>query len=198
MKSRKLGWIIGLSVLFAAQHSATAGDVKGKTKVTSLYDIKMKSLAGKDVDFAKYKGKVVLIVNVASECGYTPQYKGLQDLHKKYADKGLVVLGVPSNDFGKQEPGTEAQIADFCQKNYGVTFDMFSKVGVISGKSQSPLYQFLTSKKTNPNHAGEVEWNFEKFIIGVDGSIIARLKSDTEPDSEKLRKLLEEALTKKK
>jgi glutathione peroxidase len=196
MNTRKI-WLLALSFVVIVQSRATAGETKGKTKVAPIYTIKMKSLDGKDVDFARYKGKVLLIVNVASECGYTPQYKGLQDLHKKYADKGLAVIGVPSNDFGAQEPGTEAQIAAFCKKNYGVTFDMFSKVGVAKGKSQSPLYKLLTSKETNPNHAGEVKWNFEKFLIGMDGTIIARFDSETEPDAEQLRKMLEEALKRK-
>lgn len=105
---------------------------------------------------------MLLIVNVASECGYTPQYKGLQDLHKKYAAKGLAVLGVPSNDFGQQEPGTNAQIAAFCKKNYGVAFDMLAKVGVV-GKDQCPLYRYLTSKDANTKTAGPVQWNYVKF-----------------------------------
>ena len=137
-----------------------------KPKVSPIYALKMDSLAGKPVEFGKYRGKVLLIVNVASECGYTPQYKGLQELHAKYAGRGLAVIGVPSNDFGKQEPGTNAQIAQFCQMNYGVTFDMLAKVPV-SGKDQTPLYKHLTSKEANAKLAGPVQWNFEKFITLV-------------------------------
>jgi glutathione peroxidase len=169
---------------------------KGSQSVAPIHQIKMKGLDGKELDFAKYKGKVVLIVNVASECGYTPQYKGLQELSKKYGKDGLVVLGVPSNDFGRQEPGSDAQIAVFCKKEYGVTFDMVSKVPV-SGENQCPLYKLLTSKKSNPKHNGPVRWNFTKFLIGRDGSIVARFEPDTEPDSDAIRNALEAELAKK-
>jgi glutathione peroxidase len=172
-----------------------APSLHAQTKGAPIHQITMKGIDGKEVDFAKYKGKVLLIVNVASECGYTPQYKGLQELHKKYAKLGLVVLGVPSNDFGAQEPGTDAQIADFCKKEYAVTFDMLSKVAV-SGDKQCPLYKLLTKKEGNPK-GGPVRWNFEKFIIGRDGVIVARFASDTEPDSDALREALEGALSKK-
>jgi glutathione peroxidase len=168
----------------------------GAQPVAPIHKITMKGLDGKDVNFAKYKGKVLLIVNVASECGYTPQYKGLQELHKKYGKDGLVVLGVPSNDFGTQEPGTDAQIAAFCQKEYGVTFAMLSKVPV-SGDKQCPLYKLLTSKDSNPKHGGAVRWNFTKFLIGRDGSIVARFEPDTEPDSDAIRNALAAELAKK-
>ena len=154
---------------------------------------KVKSIDGQEVDLAKYRGKVVLIVNVASECGYTPQYKGLQALHAKYAKSGLAILGFPSNDFGGQEPGTDKEIRAFCDKNYGVKFDMFSKVS-ITGKNPHPLYKFLTSKEANPDHAGPVRWNFEKFLIGRDGRVIARFASDVEPESEDFEKALRRAL----
>ena len=169
---------------------------KGTQQLAPIHQIKMKGLDGKEVDFARYKGKIVLIVNVASECGYTPQYKGLQELHKKYGKDGLVVVGVPSNDFGRQEPGTDAQIADFCQKEYGVTFAMVSKVPV-SGNDQCPLYKLLTSKESNPKHGGAVRWNFTKFLIGRDGSIVARFEPDTEPDSDAIRNALAAELAKK-
>ena len=125
----------------------------------------MNSIDGKPVNLARYQGKVVLIVNVASQCGYTPQYAGLEELHRKYAAKGLNILGFPANEFGAQEPGSNAEIAQFCQTNYGVDFDMFSKI-VVKGPGQAPLYQFLTSKQTNPKFAGDIAWNFEKFLIG--------------------------------
>src|SRR5262245_40174219 len=155
----------------------------------------MKGLDGKDVDLSKYQGKVVLIVNVASECGYTPQYKGLQALHEKYGKDGLVVLGIPSNDFGGQEPGTNAKIKEFCTSKYKVTFDMLAKVKVL-GDDAAPLYKFLQSRETNPKHAGAVKWNFEKFLIGRDGAVLARFASDVDPEGEDLQKKLREALQK--
>jgi glutathione peroxidase len=173
--------------------SPLAAQEKGGKKVPAVLQFKMKSLDGKTVDLAKYQGKVVLMVNVASECGYTPQYKGLQALHEKYAKDGLVVLGFPCNDFGSQEPGSEQEIASFCKKNYGVTFDMFAKVG-ITGKQAAPLYKHLTSKETNPGHAGPVRWNFEKFLIGRDGTIVARFASDVDPESADFLKSLRKEL----
>jgi glutathione peroxidase len=133
---------------------------------------------------------VVLIVNVASECGYTPQYEGLQALHKRYASRGLRILGFPSNDFGGQEPGTDSQIATFCKNNYGVEFDMFSKIKVI-GSDKAPLYRTLTS---TPKFSGDISWNFEKFLIGRDGQVIGRYKSAVEPLSGEMTKAIEGAL----
>ena len=174
--------------------SQTLAGEKGGKKVPGVLQFKMKSLDGKMVDLAKYQGKVVLMVNVASECGYTPHYKGLQALHTKYAKAGLAVLGFPCNDFGKQEPGTEKQIAEFCQKNYGVTFDMFAKVGITN--DPCPLYKYLTSKETNPNHSGRVRWNFEIFLIGKDGTIVDRFESKVDPESAKVAKAIETQLKK--
>jgi glutathione peroxidase len=142
------------------------------------------------VNLAKYRGNVVLMVNVASQCGYTPQYEGLQALHKKYAGQGLRILGFPSNDFGAQEPGSNQEIADFCKKNYGVEFDMFSKITVL-GANKAPLYKTLTS---TPGFTGEVAWNFEKFLVGRDGKVIARFKSPVEPQSPEMTKAIEAAL----
>ena len=152
--------------------SVAAGDDKPKdsTSVPPVLNFTMNSLDGKPVELSKYRGKVVLMVNVASQCGYTPQYKQLQALHEKYADKGLAILGFPANDFGQQEPGTDKDIAEFCEKNYGVEFDMFSKV-VVTGDKKCALYEFLTAEKTDPKHAGEVKWNFEKFLISRNGEI---------------------------
>ena len=160
--------------------------------VNSVLNLTMNSLDGKPVNLSKYQGNVVLIVNVASECGYTPQYEGLQALHKKYAGRGLRILGFPSNDFGAQEPGTNSQIADFCKKNYGVEFDMFSKITVL-GTGQAPLYKTLTS---TPGFSGNVEWNFEKFLIGRDGKVAGRYKSPVEPLSAEMTKAIESALGK--
>jgi glutathione peroxidase len=156
----------------------------------------MNSLDGKPVDLAKYQGNVVLMVNVASQCGYTPQYEGLQELHKRYASRGLRLLGFPSNDFGEQEPGSNSEIADFCKKNFGVEFDMHSKIRVV-GNSKAPLYKYLTSAQTNPKFAGEIEWNFEKFLIGRNGQVIARFKSPVEPLSKEMTTAIEAALASK-
>jgi glutathione peroxidase len=163
-----------------------------KPKVADALNFTMNSLDGKPVSLAKYSGNVVLMVNVASECGYTPQYEGLQALHKKYASRGLRILGFPSNDFGAQEPGSDAQIADFCKKNYGVEFDMFSKIRVLGG-DKAPLYKYLTSV---PRFTGDVAWNFEKFLIGRDGQVIARFKSAVEPESAEMTRAIEGALGK--
>ncbi|MGH8057838.1 MAG: glutathione peroxidase [Candidatus Entotheonellia bacterium] len=151
---------------------------------------KMKSLAGQEVDLTQYHGQVVLIVNVASECGYTPQYKGLQALYNTYGQGGFMVLGFPCNQFGRQEPGTSEQIAQFCQKNYGVTFDMFEKVDV-NGKNQCALYKSLTSPNTNPKCAGPIQWNFEKFLIARDGTVVARFGSGAAPESKSLVEAIE-------
>jgi glutathione peroxidase len=166
-----------------------------KKETPAVLNFKMDSLEGKEVDLAKYKGKVVLIVNVASQCGYTPQYKGLEALYKKYSKDGLVVLGFPCNQFGKQEPGDAKEIAEFCEKNYGVTFDLFAKVEV-NGKDACDLYKHLTSKETAPKSAGPVKWNFEKFLIARDGTIAGRFESSVTPESEKLTKAIAEELAK--
>ncbi|MCA9102743.1 MAG: glutathione peroxidase [Pirellulales bacterium] len=142
----------------------------------------MKSLDGEDVDLSKYAGDVVLIVNVASKCGNTPQYKQLEALHEKYGDQGLAILGFPANEFGKQEPGSDEEIREFCTANYGVKFDMFSKV-VVKGDGICPLYTFLTSEKTDPKFAGDIKWNFEKFLIGRDGQVVARFDPKMKPDA---------------
>ena len=158
-----------------------------------MWQLQMKSLTGKNVALAQYHGKVLLLVNVASECGYTPQYRGLQALYDKYAQAGLVVLGFPCNQFGHQEPGTSEQIATFCQKHYGVTFDMFEKVDV-HGKSQCALYAYLTSSDTNAQYAGPIQWNFEKFLIARDGTVAARFRSGVAPESKALVEAIEREL----
>ena len=170
---------------------ATAGG-----KQPSIYPFQVTTIDGQKVDLAKYKGKVLLIVNVASECGYTDQYKALQALHAKYGKDGLAILAFPCNDFGTQEPGTEAQIKEFVKKNYGVEFDLFSKISIV-GKDGAPLYKFLTSKEGNPKKPGDVKWNFEKFIIGRAGTVVARFEAGTEPDSADLLDLLRKELNKK-
>jgi glutathione peroxidase len=160
-----------------------------------IYDYKMKDIDGKMVDLSEYKGKVILVVNVASKCGLTPQYEGLEAIYEKYKDKGFVVLGFPANEFGKQEPGTDSEIKKFCSATYDVTFPMFSKV-VVKGEGICPLYQALTSKETNGAFGGEIPWNFTKFLVGKDGHVIARFEPMVTPDNEKVTKTIEAALAK--
>ncbi|MFL5340909.1 MAG: glutathione peroxidase [Gemmataceae bacterium] len=175
---------------------AVAEDKKpGDAKVPPL-SFTMKGLDGKDVDLSQYKGKVVLFVNVASQCGLTPQYKGLEKLYEKYSDKGLVVIGVPANQFGSQEPGTDAEISTFCTSKYGVTFPMLSKV-VVKGDGICPLYDFLTRKEANPKLNGEIIWNFEKFLVGRNGEVVNRFPPRTTPEDPKVTKAIEEELAKK-
>lgn len=158
--------------------------------MSTVLDFDVTRLDGTPVTLNDYKGKVVLIVNTASECGLTPQYAGLERLHEKYKDRGLAILGFPSNDFGRQEPGTDAEIAEFCRKNYGVAFDMFSKI-VVKGPGKAPLYEKLT---THPRFSGEIEWNFEKFLVGRDGQVVARFKPGVEPESGEVVSAIEAAL----
>jgi glutathione peroxidase len=165
-------------------------------KKPALYQFSATTIDGQKIDLAKYKGKVLLIVNVASECGYTNQYKEMQALHAKYAKDGLAILAFPCNDFGQQEPGNEAKIKEFARKSYGVEFDLFSKIKIL-GKDAAPLYTFLTSKAADPKLNGDVKWNFEKFLIGRDGSIVARFMADVEPDAAELLELLRKELDKK-
>jgi glutathione peroxidase len=137
---------------------------------------------GKKINLSDYLGKTILIVNVASKCGLTPQYKGLQALYDKYKDKNFEILGFPANDFLGQEPGTEADIKQFCDINYKVTFPLFSKISVKKGDGQSELYKYLTSKDTNPGFDGEIEWNFQKFLINNEGTVIKRYSPQTSPE----------------
>lgn len=157
---------------------------------STISDITVKTIDGKDKQLSEYSGKVLLIVNVASYCGYTGQYSGLEKLSQKYHDAGLRVLGFPCNDFGAQEPGSNEEIVQFCDKNYGVTFDLFDKVHA-KGSNQHPLYDRLTSS-VEPK--GDVSWNFEKFVVSKNGEIVARLKSGTTPDSSELTQIIEREL----
>jgi glutathione peroxidase len=169
---------------------------KGDKKVAPALNFKMKSIDGKEVDLSKYQGKVVLIVNVASKCGNTPQYKGLQELYEKYGKDGFVVLGVPANDFGKQEPGTNEEIAQFCSSKYHVTFPMLAKVSV-KGDDMCPLYKYLTTKESNPELNGEIRWNFEKFLIGRSGAVVQRFHPPVKPEADQVVKAIEAELKKK-
>jgi glutathione peroxidase len=191
--------LVSITTMVLALASACiyhAAQAQRSSTVPSVLEFTMNSLDGKPVNLSKYQCRVVLMVNVASACGYTPQYEGLQELHKKYAAQGLSVLGFPANEFGGQEPGSDKEIAEFCQKNYGVEFDMFSKI-VVRGKGQHPLYGLLTSSATNPKFAGDVQWNFEKFLVGRDGQVIARFLSADEPLSRQVVAAIESALARK-
>jgi glutathione peroxidase len=174
---------------------AMIGSVQA-AEIKSPLDFKMKAIDGKEVDLADYKGKVVLIVNVASECGLTPQYEGLEALYEKHGKEGFVILGFPANEFGKQEPGSDAEISEFCTANYGVKFPMFSKI-VVKGDGQHPLYQFLTGKGTNPRFAGDISWNFEKFLVDRQGNVVARFAPRTTPDSTDLTKAIQAEIARK-
>jgi glutathione peroxidase len=167
-----------------------------KGKVSGPLNFTMKGIDGKDVDLSKFKGKVVMIVNVASRCGYTKQYAALQSMYQKYEKDGFVIVGVPANEFGRQEPGTNEKIAEFCKSKYGVTFPMLSKV-VVKGKGTCPLYEYLTSKDTNPKFAGTISWNFTKFLIGRDGQVVARFEPRVAPDAANVISAIDDELKKK-
>jgi glutathione peroxidase len=155
----------------------------------------MFDIEGNKVHLSRYHGKVVLMVNVASKCGFTRQYKGLQALHQAYAKEGLAVLGFPANQFGRQEPGTNEQIQEFCTTRFGVEFDMFAKV-VVKGEGICPLYAFLTDKEANGEFGGPIRWNFTKFLIGRDGKVVARFGSRVKPSSKKMIAAIEAELNK--
>lgn len=160
---------------------------------SSIYDFSMKNIDGADVKLSQYRGRVVMIVNVASKCGYTPQYEGLQKLYAKHQSRGFVILGFPANNFGGQEPGTNEEIKTFCSSKYSVTFPMFSKISV-KGADIHPFYQFLTSKETDPQFGGDIRWNFNKFLAGKDGKIIARFEPQVTPDDPSVSAAIEKAL----
>ena len=167
---------------------------KGNSEMTnSINDIVVKNVNGEDIPLSSYNGKVLLIVNVASKCGYTPQYAGLQELYEKYKDKGFEVLGFPCNDFGGQEPGTNEKIKQFCTTNFGATFQLFDKIKVL-GDDKSPLYERLTDNDVTEK--SDIKWNFEKFIISKDGKIVARFFSKTKPMSDEIVTLVESELAK--
>lgn len=184
-------WLTCLAVCLCA--SSLVADEKPTPKALAF---EMESLEGKPVELKKYAGKVVLIVNVASECGLTDQYEGLQKIYDKYKDKGLVVLGFPCNQFGMQEPGSAKEISEFCKKNYGVTFDLFKKVEV-NGDGACDLYRYLTSQETQPKAKGKISWNFEKFLLGRDGKVVARYAPQTEPEDPELLAAIEKQLAAK-
>jgi glutathione peroxidase len=161
----------------------------------SIYDFTMKSIDGQPVSLESYHGKVVLLVNVASKCGFTPQYAGLEAVFEKYKDRGLVIVGIPANNFAQQEPGTNEEIKKFCSNKYNVSFPMMSKVSVL-GDDETPLYQFLTDKSANPAIAGDIKWNFTKFLFDRDGRPVARFEPAVKPDSPEVTAAIEATLGK--
>src|SRR5437764_1270935 len=176
-----------LSVIIAA--------VLATAQAHSIYDFTMKSIDGQPVSLKSYNGKVVLLVNVASKCGFTPQYTGLETLYEKYKDRGLVIVGVPANNFAQQEPGTNEEIKTFCSRKYNVTFPMMSKVSVL-GEDETPLYRFLTDKSVNPKIGGDIKWNFTKFLFDRNGKPLARFEPAVTPDSPEVQAAIESALGK--
>ncbi len=210
MKLRSLFLVAGAVVLtgvslFAARPAYPDNVVKEPTKApaaskdgkpASPLDFTVKDINGKDANLSQYKGNVVMIVNVASKCGYTPQYEQLQAVYKKYADKGFVILGFPANNFNGQEPGTDEEIETFCKSKFGVTFPMMSKISVL-GADKAPLYKYLTEKPTAGDFAGEIGWNFNKFIVDRNGNLIARYNSKVKPDDKTVTEEIEKALAAK-
>ncbi len=162
---------------------------------SGVHEFTLDSLKGQPTPLADFKGKIMLIVNVASQCGYTPQYEGLQALYMKYKDQGFVITGFPANNFGGQEPGSNEEIGAFCKSKYGVTFPMFSKISV-KGSDMAPLYRFLTDKTANPKSGGDIQWNFTKFLVDRNGKVIQRFEPAIEPLSKELEGAVETALKK--
>jgi glutathione peroxidase len=187
--------MIACLITFYQMKETEGSSAQTKGSMTSVYDITVKDIDGKPVKLDRYKGNVLMIVNVASECGFTPQYAGLQKIYQKYQSQGLVILGFPANNFGGQEPGSEAEIKTFCTQRYKVTFPMFSKVSA-KGSDIAPLYQYLTDRASNPNFAGDISWNFNKFLIDRNGNTIARFDSSDEPESTEVMQAIEGALKK--
>jgi glutathione peroxidase len=180
---------LALFVLFGVLQALHADDSPRK----SVLDFKVKSIDGKDIDLSQYKGKVLLIVNTASQCGFTPQYKGMEEIYEKYKDRGLEVLAFPANEFGAQEPGTNDEIKSFCETKYKTTFPLFSKI-VVKGGGQHPLYRFLTGKETDPKYAGDIPWNFTKFLVNRKGEVIGRFEPKDRPEAPKVSGAIEAAL----
>ncbi len=159
----------------------------------TIYDFSLNSIDGQPTPLSSFKGKIVLLVNVASRCGYTPQYAALESIYEKYKSRGFVIVGIPANNFGGQEPGSNEEIKTFCTAKYHVTFPMMAKVSV-KGSDITPLYQFLTDKAAHPETGGEIGWNFTKFLVGPDGKVLARFDSKVEPDSAQVTSAIEKAL----
>jgi glutathione peroxidase len=187
MPRAKLGLLFsGLLLGFVIMTSASTFAASG------IYSFTLPSIDGQPMPLADFKGKVILVVNVASRCGFTPQYTGLEALYKKYKDQGFVILGFPANNFGGQEPGTNQEIKTFCSTKYSVTFPIYSKVSV-KGDDQTPLYQYLT-KEADPTHSGDIKWNFTKFLVDRNGHVVQRFESAVTPESQDVTSAVEKAL----
>ncbi len=184
MKLALLVVLLAIAFVVARLPDANAGSAEG------IYDFIMKDIDGKDVPLSAYKGKVVLIVNTASRCGFTPQYKGLEEIYQQYKDKGFVILGFPANNFLGQEPGSNEEIKKFCELKFKTSFPMFAKIDVTGG-NMAPLYQYLTQDSGFP---GSITWNFNKFLVGKDGKVIARFGSKSAPESAEIKTAIESAL----
>lgn len=186
---------VAATLMWSSVTCAQEGEstVTKETKVPAALNFKMKSIDGEEVDLAQYQGKVVLVVNVASRCGMTPQYRDLQAMYEKYSDQGLVILGFPCNQFGKQEPGSESEIKEFCSTNYNVSFPLFAKIEV-NGDGRSDLYRYLTGLDLQPKGKGDIGWNFEKFLIDRSGTVIGRFSSRANPSSPEIETMIVEAL----
>ncbi len=187
---------LALIGVFAVAANLSLAAERAVEKTSPALSFKMNSLDGKEVDLSQYQGQVVLIVNVASYCGNTPQYKQLEALHEKYGKEGLAVLGFPCNQFGSQEPGTAEDIQKFCTTKYKVGFPMFAKIEV-KGDGACPLYKYLTALDTKPKGKGDVSWNFEKFVVGRNGEVVARFQPGTKPDAPDVMRVIEAELAKK-
>lgn len=185
--------IVCTAIFSSILSSRVSGTEDGGKKVDSIYSFTLKDIDGKDTSLGQYRGKVVLLVNVASKCGLTPQYEGLEKLYLKYKDRGFTILGFPANNFAGQEPGTDEEIKSFCSLKYNVTFPMFSKISV-KGTDIHPLYKYLTDKETNTEFGGDIKWNFNKFLVDKNGRIIARFEPQVKPESEPVSQAIDKAL----
>ena len=181
--------------IFIIMAGGLMSEIEAKDEVNSIYDFIMNDIDGNPIALKNYKGKVVMIINVASKCGFTKQYKGLQAIYSKFKNEGFVILGFPANNFLRQEPGSNSEIKEFCSLKYGVEFPMFSKISV-KGKKIHPLYKFLTGKETNPGFPGKIKWNFEKFIFNRKGELIARFHPKIKPVDLKVTGIIEAELKK--
>jgi len=193
---KKILLVMVLIVLSACKQTNKNQSVKTQKneeltmKTEDIYQFKMTDLYGKNFDFSSLKGKKVMVVNTASKCGYTPQYKDLEKLYESYKDKGFVIVGFPANNFGKQEPGTDTEIAEFCEQNYGVSFPMMTKTSV-KGADMNPVYKFLTQKVKNGFEDSEVAWNFQKYLIDENGHVVNMYRSKVLPTDEAIVKWIE-------
>ncbi|HEY4330689.1 MAG TPA: glutathione peroxidase [Phycisphaerae bacterium] len=192
--------VLGLTIAtsFGVDEKVSAPTGGGATPAVkpAALDFTVKNIDGKDVDLSTYTGKVIMILNVASKCGNTPQYTGLEKTYAKYKDKGFVIMGFPANNFGSQEPGTNEEIKEFCSATYQVDFPMFAKVSV-KGNDMAPLFKYLTAQDAKPVNKGDIAWNFEKFLIGKDGKLIGRFANKTQPEDPSIVSAIESALAAK-